>query len=62
MGPNYTKQDWETDLDLENNTYGDIEKNRYEVLEYWGTIDAMTAREYNLNIDEGMDDEIRSSS
>ena len=52
MGGNYTKQSWETDLDLENNTYGDIEKNRYEVLEYWGTIDAMTAREYNLEIDE----------
>jgi hypothetical protein len=56
MGGNYTKQDWETDLDLENNTYGDIEKNRYEVLEYWGTIDAMTAREYNLDIDEGIED------
>jgi hypothetical protein len=52
MGGNYTKQSWETDLDLENNTYGDIENNRYEVLEYWGTIDAMTAREYNLEIDE----------
>ena len=52
MGGNYTKQSWETDLDLENNTYGDIESNRYEVLEYWGTIDAMTAREYNLEIDE----------
>ena len=26
MGGNYTKQSWETDLDLENNTYGDIEK------------------------------------
>ena len=56
MGGNYTKQDWETDLDLENNTYGDIEKNRYEVLEYWGTIDAMTAREYNLEIDEAISD------
>ena len=54
MGGNYTKQSWETDLDLENNTYGDIEKNRYEVLEYWGTIDAMTAREYNLDIDEAI--------
>ena len=43
-------------FDLENNTYADIEKNRYEVLEYWGTIDAMTAREDNLNIDEGVDD------
>ena len=54
MGGNYTKQSWETDLDLENNTYGDIESNRYEVLEYWGTIDAMTAREYNLEIDEAI--------
>ena len=54
MGGNYTKQSWETDLDLENNTYGDIENNRYEVLEYWGTIDAMTAREYNLEIDEAI--------
>ena len=56
MGGNYTKQSWETDLDLENNTYGDIEKNRYEVLEYWGTIDAMTARQYNLEIDEEIPD------
>ena len=56
MGGNYTKQSWETDLDLENNTYGDIENNRYEVLEYWGTIDAMTAREYNLEIDEEIPD------
>ena len=54
MGGNYTKQSWETDLDLENNTYGDIESNRYEVLEYWGTIDAMTARQYNLDIDEAI--------
>ena len=56
MGGNYTKQSWETDLDLENNTYGDIESNRYEVLEYWGTIDAMTARQYNLEIDEEIPD------
>ena len=56
MGGNYTKQSWETDLDLENNTYGDIEKFRYEVLEYWGTIDALTAREYGLEIDEAIED------
>ena len=56
MGGNYTKQSWETDLDLENNTYGDIEKYRYEVLEYWGTVDAFTAREYGLEIDEAIED------
>ena len=56
MGGNYTKQSWESDLDLENNTYGDIEKYRYEVLEYWGTIDALTAREYGLEIDSAIED------
>tara|TARA_A100001515_G_scaffold140899_1_gene137139 strand:+ start:366 stop:2552 length:2187 start_codon:yes stop_codon:yes gene_type:complete len=56
MGGNYTKQSWETDLDLENNTYGDIEKYRYEVLEYWGTVDALTAREYGLEIDSAIED------
>ena len=56
MGGNYTKQSWETDLDLENNTYVDIEKFRYEVLEYWGTIDALTAREYGLEIDSAIED------
>ena len=55
-GGNYTKQSWETDLELENNTYGDIEKYRYEVLEYWGTIDALTAREYGLEIDSAIED------
>ena len=56
MGGNYTKQSWETDLELENNTYGDIEKYRYEVLEYWGTVDALTAREYGLEIDLAIED------
>ena len=56
MGGNYTKQSWETDLELENNTYGDIEKYRYKVLEYWGTVDAFTAREYGLEIDEAIED------
>ena len=56
MGGNYTKQSWETDLELENNTYGDIEKYRYEVLEYWGTVDALTARQYGLEIDSAIED------
>ena len=56
MGPTYDKKFWETQIDAENNTSGDIEKNRYEVLEYWGTIDAMSARENGLDIDEEIED------
>ena len=56
MGPSYDRKTWETAIDSENNSYGDLEKNRYEVLEYWGTIDAMSARENGLNIDEEIED------
>ena len=56
MGPTYDKKNWETQIDLENNSFGDIEKNRFEVLEYWGTIDAMTAREYGLEVSEDIED------
>ena len=31
-------------------------ENRYEVLEYWGTLDAKTAREYNVNVPYGADE------
>ena len=31
-------------------------ENRYEVLEYWGTLDAKTAREYNVDIPYEMDE------
>ena len=56
MGPNYNKQYWETDINLESTSSSDIENNRYEVLEYWGTIDAMTAREQGLAIDPDIED------
>ena len=56
MGPSYDRKTWETAIDSENNSYGDIEKNRYEVLEYWGTIDAVSARANGLNIDEEIED------
>ena len=52
VGPTYDKKNWETQIDLENNSFGDIEKNRFEVLEFWGTIDAMTAREYGIEVAE----------
>jgi len=44
MGPNYQTRGFESSLyDRENVT--SIYKNRYEVLEYWGTIDRKTADE-----------------
>jgi hypothetical protein len=56
MGPKYDKKSWESSMDTENNSFGELEKNRYEVLEYWGTIDAMSARENGLDIDEEIED------
>ena len=56
MGAKYNKKSWETDIDLEKSQYPDIETNRFEVLEYWGTIDALSAREEGLELDESIDD------
>ena len=36
MGPNYTEDWWENDIDDDQNN---VAENRYKVLEYWGTID-----------------------
>ena len=55
-GPAYQKLSWEQNIDLEGSSTGDIEKNRYEILEYWGTIDAMTAKEQGLTIDPDIAD------
>jgi len=54
MGPNYQTKGFESSLyDRENIT--NIYKNRFEILEYWGTIDKKTADEcglvYNTNSD-----------
>jgi len=57
MGASYTKKEWETDIDLEKSHYADITHNRFEVLEYWGTINALAAREEGLDIDEDIDDD-----
>ena len=56
MGAKYNKKSWETDIDLEKSQYPDIENNRFEVLEYWGTIDALSARQEGLELDESIDD------
>ena len=53
-GPNYQVRGYESSLyDRENIT--SIYKNRFEVLEYWGVLDADIARECGLECDEDMD-------
>jgi hypothetical protein len=54
MGPNYQTRGFESSLyDKENIT--NIYKNRFEILEYWGTIDKKTADECGLVYDTNSD-------
>lgn len=48
-GANYTQEYWENALEDNQNT-SDI--NRYEVLEFWGMIDAETAKDADMQIPE----------
>jgi hypothetical protein len=52
-GANYTKEYWENELE-DNST--SFEVDRYEVLEYWGTMDAETAELADLDIPEELQD------
>lgn len=53
-GPNYQVRGYESSLyDRENVT--SIYKNRFEVLEYWGILDAEIAKECGLDISDDMD-------
>ena len=52
-GANYTKEYWESEL--EDSTHNS-EVDRFEVLEYWGTIDAETAEDADLEIPEELED------
>ena len=53
-GPNYQVRGYESSLyDRENIT--SIYKNRFEVLEYWGILDADIARECGLEVEDDMD-------
>jgi len=55
MGPNYQRQDYETALedDSRSEDYG---ADQYEVIEYWGVMDAEYARQVGMEIDESVDD------
>lgn len=56
-GPNYVVQDFEytirTDDSSDTSTLGN---NRYEILEYWGSMDAQSAREMGIDVPESIDD------
>ena len=55
MGPNYIEKDYEQELkdDNRNDEYG---ASQFEVLEYWGVMDAEYARQVGMELDEGVDD------
>ena len=54
MGPNYVEKDYESELkDDSTSEYGSV---KYEVLEYWGIMDAEYAREVGMELDDSVDD------
>ena len=56
MGPNYEEKDFENEL--KDNAYSEEETidSNYEVLEYWGIMDAEYAREVGIDLPEEVDD------
>ena len=55
QGYNYNKRSYESEIKLDNNTSWN-ETERYEVLEYWGVMDAEFGREAGLVIGDEIDD------
>ncbi len=55
LGPNYVEKDYEHELkdDHRSEEYG---SNKYEVLEYWGIMDAEYAREVGMDVGDDVDD------
>jgi len=53
-GPNYQIKDFETHIQFDEGVTP--EQDRYEVLEYWGIMDAETVRNSGLELDEDVDD------
>jgi hypothetical protein len=56
MGFNYNKRSYEDEIKMENNSQTYTENNQYEVLEYWGVMDAEFVRESGLELDIDIDD------
>lgn len=55
MGPNYKEKDYEQAL-KDDNRSDDYGSGQFEVLEYWGIMDAEYAREVGIELSEDVDD------
>jgi len=55
MGPNYIEKDYEQELKDDSRT-DEQGASQFEVLEYWGVMDAEYCRQVGMEIDEGVDD------
>ena len=55
MGANYIEKDFEYSLKDDSNSDDEYQTN-FEVLEYWGLMDAEYAREVGIELDEDIDD------
>jgi len=55
MGPNYVEKDYESSIRDDNISEDDYQTN-FEVLEYWGIMDAEYAREVGIEISDSIDD------
>ena len=54
MGPNYQTRGYESSLYDRENT-STLYKNRFEVLEYWGTINRQLADQLDFEYDDELD-------
>ena len=55
MGPNYIEKDYEHEL-KDDNIASEHTSGQFEVLEYWGVMDAEYAKEVGMEFDETVDD------
>ena len=56
MGPNYEEKYYESHLKESENTIEGVENSSYEVLEYWGVMDAESAREAGIDLPDDVDE------
>ena len=55
-GPNYVERGYESQLKDDNSSPDDSYQVNFEVLEYWGIMDAMYAREVGIDVPNSVDD------
>ncbi len=56
MGPNYEARDFEDQITADEDRSEADYSDRYEILEYWGVMDADYAREVGINLPDTVDD------